>query len=93
MDVSPDGEEPEGPSRRVSLVGDSSPQLSRETQSLLRARLRMASLVIFAGFVLFWGWSLFNLDLAVPRNQWVFRHPYGCRSGAWSMRIAALPSW
>ncbi len=43
---------------RIALVEGSGPQLSGETNTLLHARLRSASLVLCSGFAVFLAWSL-----------------------------------
>src|SRR6478735_7395527 len=62
----------DGPCCKVAMCDGSSPHLSKETQSLLRSRLRIAALLLGAGFGTFFvrqlltadyasGWSLFLL--------------------------------
>src|SRR5690606_32009952 len=49
--------------RRVALVEGSAPQMSGETRCLLRSRLRMVAVLLFIGFAVFLGWSLFELTV------------------------------
>lgn len=63
------------PCRRVQMrlvEGSSSGSLSTETQSLLRFRLRVASLLLFGGFAAFLLWHLWHLDPAVPHYRALF---------------------
>ena len=63
LDVSPI-DSPHVPSDRhaVAIVEGSAPELSRATNDLLRQRLRIASLLLFAGFFAFFIKGLFHLD-------------------------------
>lgn len=54
--------------RRVALVEGSTPQLSGETRSLLRSRLRAASLLLAIGFTLFVIRNLFVVDYSITRE-------------------------
>lgn len=49
---------------RVALVAGSQPGLSRETQSLLQARLRAAAIILASGFGLFFLIRTFGMDWA-----------------------------
>lgn len=49
--------------QRVVLVQGSAPHLSGETRPLLRRRLRLLALVLFAGFLAFLGWALLRTPL------------------------------
>jgi serine/threonine-protein kinase len=49
---------------KVHLVEGSGSELSGEVQSLLRSRLRSASLLTFVAFAVFLVWHIFSLDLA-----------------------------
>lgn len=55
----------------VALVEGSTPGLSGETYDLLRDRLRIASLLLFAGFLSFFIKNLFSLDRFVTALDWV----------------------
>jgi serine/threonine-protein kinase len=48
----------------VELCEGSAPELSKETQSLLRTRLRLAALVLFGGFAVFLAKHLFQADFS-----------------------------
>ena len=52
----------DGPCCKVAMCDGSSPHLSKETQSLLRSRLRMAALVLGGGFGVFLVRELFTTD-------------------------------
>src|SRR5262245_7218261 len=47
---------------KVAMCEGSSPHLSKETQSLLRSRLRIAALLLFLGFGVFFVRELFYVD-------------------------------
>src|SRR5688572_23269259 len=51
---------------KVHLVEGSGSELSGEVQSLLRSRLRSASLLTFVAFAVFLVYHIFQLDLAKP---------------------------
>jgi serine/threonine-protein kinase len=53
-----------GPACKVHLVQGSAGELSGETENLLRARLRSAALLLFAGFAAFLVWHITRLSLA-----------------------------
>lgn len=53
---------------RVHLVEGSGTELSRETESLLRSRLRSAALLLFSGFAAFLVWHTMRLEL----TRWLF---------------------
>lgn len=55
----------------VALVEGSTPELSGETYDLLRDRLRVASLLLFAGYLSFFVKNLFFLDRFVTTLDWV----------------------
>ncbi len=55
---------------RVNLVEGSCKGLSSEIQSLLRMRLRTASLVLFGGFSSFLAWKLIGLILGREYHTW-----------------------
>ena len=50
----------------VALVEGSGSELTGETESLLRGRLRLAAVVMFFGYLAFFVWHFFRADLAVP---------------------------
>lgn len=52
----------EGPCCNVAMCQGSSPHMSKETQSLLRSRLRMAALLLALGFGVFFARELFLVD-------------------------------
>ncbi len=52
----------------VKLIEGSAPQLTAETQRLLRVRLRMAAIVLFLGFAAFLVRNAFELDFTVWRH-------------------------
>jgi len=57
----------EQPSRRCfALVEGPTPQLTSETQQLLRTRLRMAAGVLFVGFAAFFAQNIFHVDYNSP---------------------------
>jgi serine/threonine-protein kinase len=51
----------EGPCCKVAMCQGSSPHMSKETQSLLRSRLRMAALLLALGFGVFFARELFTV--------------------------------
>jgi serine/threonine-protein kinase len=53
-----------GPACRVHFVEGSGPQLSGETETLLRSRLRSAALILFSGFASFFVWHTFIFEPA-----------------------------
>lgn len=53
---------PEGPCCKVAMCEGSSPHMSKETRSLLRSRLRMASLMLATGFSVFFLRQLFLVN-------------------------------
>lgn len=55
----------------MAMVEGSSPHLSRETNDLLRDRLRVASLLLFAGYLTFFIKNLFYLDRFESALDWV----------------------
>ena len=59
------------PQHAVALVEGSTPELSAETNDLLRERLRLASLLLFAGFFAFFVRKLFNLGQVETTFDWV----------------------
>ncbi|MEM9657118.1 MAG: serine/threonine-protein kinase [Planctomycetota bacterium] len=61
--------------RRVALVEGSSPHLSSETRELLRHRLRVVALLLFAGFGSFLAWSLFEFAFGARDLHMVADHP------------------
>jgi serine/threonine-protein kinase len=50
----------------IEIVAGSGPQLTAETQSLLRCRLRRSALLLAAGFAVFFIWEFFQFDLSNP---------------------------
>jgi eukaryotic-like serine/threonine-protein kinase len=54
------------PNPAIALIEGSGPQLTRETHELLRRRLRMAALVLFAGFAVFFVRQVFITDYRSP---------------------------
>jgi hypothetical protein len=64
----PAGSTPGGECPRVQLVEGSSLEMSCETRSLLRSRLRAASLIMCGGFVVFFFWNLLNVDFSRPEH-------------------------
>jgi serine/threonine-protein kinase len=54
------------PNPAIALVEGSGPELTRETQELLRRRLRLAAVVLFAGFSVFFVRHLFVIDYRSP---------------------------
>lgn len=54
---------------KVHLVEGSGPELSGETENLLRSRLRSAALLTFAGFAVFLVWHIWQLEL---RTEQIF---------------------
>ncbi|HEX6962414.1 MAG TPA: serine/threonine-protein kinase [Lacipirellula sp.] len=59
--------------RRVALVEGSTPHLSSETRSLLRKRLRMAALLLGAGFGLFFLWLIIQ---GAATGDWIIAAPF-----------------
>jgi serine/threonine-protein kinase len=55
----------------MALVEGSTPHLSRETNDLLRDRLRVASLLLFTGYLVFFLKNLFYLDQFQSALDWV----------------------
>lgn len=62
-----------GPLCRVHLAEGTGPELSGETESLLRTRLRNAALLMFGGFAAFLVWHTVRLEL----DQWSSVIVYG----------------
>ncbi len=54
------------------LVEGPSPELTRETADLLRSRLRIAALLLLAGFVAFLPRHYFRSDFSQPLDVWLF---------------------
>ncbi|MCC6493376.1 MAG: serine/threonine protein kinase [Pirellulales bacterium] len=69
--------------RRVALVEGSAPHLSAETRELLRRRLRIVALLLFAGFGVFAVWSVI-MSLIDPR--W----PMMSQLFGWHLALTAL---
>ena len=59
------------PHHAVALVEGSTPELSAETNDLLRERLRLASLLLFSGFLAFFVRKLFSLGRIETTFDWV----------------------
>lgn len=55
--------QPVGPHRQVPFVAGSESGIGSQMQALLRARLRSAALVLFAGSALFYVWGMFGPEL------------------------------
>src|SRR5436189_5724740 len=51
---------------KVAMCQGSSPHMSKETQSLLRSRLRMAALLLASGFGVFFARELFLVNYSKP---------------------------
>jgi len=51
---------------QVALVAGSGPKLTRETEALLRGRLRLAAALMFLGFLVFLPQHLLNSDFSLP---------------------------
>lgn len=64
--------EPPSTRQMVALVEGSTPHLKGETRELLRYRLRMVSILLFAGFLAFLPRWYFAGDYAVGMNAYVF---------------------
>ena len=60
------------PLPHVHLVGDSAGGISTETDLILRARLRVAALVLFAGFLVFLVWDVLIPGSGNPLERWLF---------------------
>jgi eukaryotic-like serine/threonine-protein kinase len=56
----------------VALIEGSSPELARETQELLRSRLRMAALVLFFAFATFLVLHYLRVDISEPGRIFLF---------------------
>jgi len=56
--------------RAVEFVHGSTPELSAETNDLLRDRLRVASLLLCSTFLTFFVWRLFSLDQVQTKLDW-----------------------
>ncbi len=61
---------PAAPHHAVALVQGSTPELTAETNELLRDRLRIAALLLFAAFLTFLVRSLWQLDQFQTRLDW-----------------------
>jgi len=73
LDGTPDQVPQLQPQHAVALVEGNTPQLSAETHDLLRDRLRIASLLLFAGLLAFFVKGLFELDqIRTPIQWWIF---------------------
>ncbi len=59
------------PHPAIALVEGTHPGLSQETQQLLAHRLRIASLLLFAGFLVFFVRNLFYLDTFLTLADWM----------------------
>ncbi len=62
----------DGPCCKVAMCDGSSPHLSKETQSLLRSRLRMAALALGGGFGVFFLRQLFTVDYRNASELFLF---------------------
>ncbi|MBC8355842.1 MAG: serine/threonine protein kinase [Planctomycetes bacterium] len=72
IDASPsDVLNPPKPKHAVALVEGSTPELSAETNDLLRDRLRLASLLLFAGFLAFFVKNMFTLSDNETMFDWI----------------------
>lgn len=94
------------PDRRIVLVEGSGPQITRETQTLLQCRIRLAALVMFGAFAVFaiHGWIRFFLgdstfDLTLGTVQLVVLTVLGfcgfslcrdCTEGMYRLRVKEL---
>jgi len=82
----------------AALVEGSAPELSRETQSLLQSRLRLAAGVLFAGFGAFWVQRALHVDYADSADVWILAFhgavtaTLGLAAGLLSWRDA-MPLW
>ena len=56
----------------VALIEGSGPELDRETQELLRSRLRTAAVVLFFGFAAFLVLHYFRMDVSEPGSLFLF---------------------
>ena len=56
----------------ATLIEGSGPELTRETRDLLQSRLKMAVIVLFAGFAVFLVTSYFGVDLSEPIGAFLF---------------------
>ncbi|MBX7074376.1 MAG: serine/threonine protein kinase [Pirellulales bacterium] len=74
------------PSRRVTIVEGAGRRLSDQTRLLLRARLRLVSVVIFVGAMLFliWGVVTGNFPLTTPRGYLSWLHLAMIGTTAWA---------
>lgn len=63
--------------RAVELVAGSTPELSSETNDLLRHRMRSASIILFAGFLAFFLRELFLIKRYDTTLEWVLLAVHG----------------
>jgi len=56
---------------QVALVEGSGPELTRETETLLRRRLRLAAAVLFLGYLVFLPQHYFQTDLSLPGSTFL----------------------
>jgi eukaryotic-like serine/threonine-protein kinase len=70
IDAPPPAAVPSTPRRGVALVEGSTPELAAETNDLLRDRLRIASLLLFAGFLAFFVQKLVHLGRIETTFDW-----------------------
>ncbi len=72
IDAPPPAEaSPPKPQRAVALVEGSTPELAAETNDLLRDRLRVASLLLFTGFLGFFVQKLVHIGLIETTFDWM----------------------
>ena len=57
---------------QVALVEGSAPGLTRETQQLLRGRLRLAAALMFFGCLVFLPQHFFRADFSLPGSRFLF---------------------
>lgn len=70
IDASPSASSAPKRQRAVAIVEGSTPELAAETNDLLRDRLRVASLLLFAGFLAFFVQRLIHISLFETTFDW-----------------------
>lgn len=81
---------PATPARRIALVEGSSPQLADLTDDVLRGRLRVAALVLFAGFLAFFIKKIFVRYEAHEPWDWILLVVHGAVTALTGLTAALL---
>ncbi len=81
---------PATPARRISLIEGSSPQLGELTDDVLRGRLRVAALILFAGFLAFFVKKLFAWNGLHAPWDWILLGVHGAVTALMGLTAALL---